>query len=348
MKLSANGGDPGSLRGRILSLPTLLSFAVAVVFIFFLATRFDLDWGETWNNVRGLDIGLYAMALVTYYASFIVRGARWRLLVRNVEAADGAGDSLPGVVRFSQLVLVGWFVNAVAWLRLGEAYRAFALSNESGLRFSLGLGTILAERFTDMVTVLVLVVVGVSAFTAERGASDIVYVVVAAFAMAMLLAGLMAAMRGYGTRLARFLPTRVQAAYLGFQTGTLDSLRQLRLVFALGLAAWILEIGRLYFVTRSLDMEIGWSLVVVVALGHAILSTVPTPGGVGAVEPGVTGLLVLGLPRNDAASVALVDRSITYLSVLVLGGLAFLLLQASQTRRKRAAAAVAGGPAADY
>ena len=74
---------------------------------------------------------------------------------------------------------------------------------------------------------------------------------------------------------------------------------------------------------QALDLSISLPLVLIVSLGHAILSTVPTPGGVGAVEPGTTTLLLLGLGKADAASVALLDRSITYVSVVVFGGLAF-------------------------
>ncbi len=70
-------------------------------------------------------------------------------------------------------------------------------------------------------------------------------------------------------------------------------------------------------------------MVLLVDLGHALLSTVPTPGGIGAVEPGVTGLLVLSVERNVAASITLVDRSITYLSVLAFGATAFALRQLS-------------------
>jgi len=43
------------------------------------------------------------------------------------------------------------------------------------------------------------------------------------------------------------------------------------------------------------------------------------------VEPGVMGLLLLSLDRTAAASVALVDRSITYISVILVGGLMFLM-----------------------
>jgi uncharacterized protein (TIRG00374 family) len=111
-------------------------------------------------------------------------------------------------------------------------------------------------------------------------------------------------------------------------------------MLALGLTGWLLEMARLYFVAQALGVDLGVALIPVVALGHAILSTVPTPGGVGVVEPGVTGLLLLGLDRTDAASVAIVDRSITYVSVLLVGGLMFLLRQTARIRSARNEAAV--------
>ena len=105
---------------------------------------------------------------------------------------------------------------------------------------------------------------------------------------------------------------------------------------ALGVSwAGCLEIGRLYFVLQALGIDIGLPLTAVVALGHAILSTVPTPGGVGAVEPGVTGLLLIKLSRPDAVAAAILDRSITYVSVIAVGGLIFLLRQVIQMRRAK-------------
>ncbi len=146
-------------------------------------------------------------------------------------------------------------------------------------------------------------------------------------------------MRRFGPRIASFLPGRLADAYHRFQQGTLGGFRgRVPVILALGLAAWLLEMARLYFVARALDVELAIALVPVVALGHAILSTVPTPGGVGAVEPGVMGLLLLSLDRTDAASVALVDRSITYVSVLLVGGLMFLLRQIVRTRSVRSTA----------
>ena len=86
---------------------------------------------------------------------------------------------------------------------------------------------------------------------------------------------------------------------------------------------------------HALDIDAGLALIPVVALGHAILSTVPTPGGVGAVEPGVTGLFLLELSRPDAVAGTITDRSITYLSIVLIGGILFLARQLVRIRKAK-------------
>ena len=269
-----------------------MSFAVGIALIVFLATRFELDWSRTLENVRTMNPTLYLVAALCYYLSFVFRGLRWRILSQSAGVETAPDRQLPTVIQYSQFIIIGWFVNSVAWLRLGDAYRAYTLSDETRSSFSWSLGTIFAERIMDMATIFGLMLVGAVAFSLTSDFSSVVYIVSAAFVMATVLSVVM---------------------------------------------LWRLEIGRLYFVVRALGFDIPLSLVLVAALGHAILSTVPTPGGIGAVEPGVTGLLILSMTRHDAASVALLDRSITYLSVIVIGGIIFLIWNINRSRRKRAA-----------
>lgn len=343
-----NNGDGApslSLRQRVLSPYTLLSFAVAAAFLYFLSTGFDLDWNQTWTNIREMNPALYVVGLLLYYLSFVFRGIRWRILSRSAGLENVPGARMPSAGHFSQLIIIGWFVNSVAWLRLGDAYRAYALSDEAKTGFSWSLGTIFAERIMDMVAVFLLIVVGAVVFSLTADVSGTVYIVGAAFVMAFVLLVVLALMRGYGPRLARFLPDRLEQAYEKFHEGTVGSFSELHIPFLLSLVGWMLEVGRLYFVVEALGFDISFSLVLIAALGHAILSTVPTPGGVGAVEPGVTGLLVLSMVRHDAASVALVDRSITYLSIIVIGGLIFLFWNLTRSRRRAKHFGMAGASA---
>ena len=327
----------GAIRRRVFSWPTLLSYGVAIALIGLLLLRFDLDWSQTWQTISSIDPRLYALAVFAYYLSFVFRGARWRILARNAESRRPEVARLPSTAAASMLIIIGWFVNSVAWLRLGDAYRAYAFSEDSGASFSWSLGTLLAERLLDMVTVAALIVLSVLLLTLTSGLAASGYIVVAALLMTLLIVMIVVLMRFYGTRLARLLPQRLQEAYDRFHQGTLGSFDHLPTVLSLGLIGWLLEMARLYLVVQALGIELGLPVVMVAALGHAILSTVPTPGGMGAVEPGVTGLLLLELSRPEAVAVAITDRAITYLSIVFIGGLLFLARQVIRIRSERKA-----------
>ena len=322
-----------SIKTRFLSAPTLLSFGVAAAIIALLAWRLDLDLSETWETVRGMDLRLYMLAFVAYYLSFVFRGARWRILARNAGVVSPPHGRLPSIAHACRLIVIGWFVNAIVGLRLGDAYRAHAFAEDSRGSFPASLGTVLAERVLDMSIVFVVLVVSVFLLSTTSDSSTSRYLLIAAFVMAAGLAILLVVMKRFGANLARFLPRRLESAYHRFQQGTLGSFKQLPLILMLGFVGWLLETVRLFLVIQALGLSVPLALVPVVALGHAILSAVPTPGGIGAVEPGVTGLLLLELGRSDAVAVALVDRSLTYLSVIVIGGLVFLTRQLGQRRR---------------
>ena len=323
-----------ALKQHFFSLPTLISFVVAITVIYLLTTSFDLDWNETWGNIRSINPGLYLLALLLYYLSFWFRGLRWRTLAHNSVRNDSSYIYLPSILTFSQLILVGWFVNAIAWLRLGDAYRAYSLSNYLNKSFSWSIGTVFAERAMDMITIFALILIGIGLFSFTRNSTEIGHLLIASIFMVTFLGILLILMRGYGAKFARILPKRIELAYLRFHQGALGSLKQIPLVFGLGLVGWLLEIARLYLVVQALNISADFPLILIVSLGHAILSTVPTPGGIGAVEPGMTGLLMLGMLKESAVSITLIDRSITYLSIIVLGGLAFLMWQYSNSRKR--------------
>ena len=97
---------------------------------------------------------------------------------------------------------------------------------------------------------------------------------------------------------------------------------------ALSIGGWFLEVGRLFFVIKALGFSVTAPLIVFAALVNAVLSTVPlTPGGLGIVEPGIIGLLVITLPQSAAISIVILDRSLSYLSIVMIGGVAFFLRQ---------------------
>lgn len=315
-----------SLR-RLYSVKSLTSVFIPILLLILVASRFNYDWSQTWASLASMDPWFYCFGFVSYYLSFLVRGLRWRVIASNVNIGLRDREELPSVVNCSKLILAGWFVNAIGWFRIGDAYRAYKFARDSRSRFSHILGTILAERALDLATIVAILLVVTGIFAADQRSILAFYLLGITVAMLSLLVLILLFMRFYGIKLASVLPVRFRRAYQDFQNSTLGSFKNLRVLVFLGTLGWLLEIARLYFVIESLGLSVSLPLIIIVALGSSILSTVPTPGGIGAVESGVTALLMISLGRPESLAITLLDRSITYLSVVILGGAAFLIAQ---------------------
>ena len=114
----------------------------------------------------------------------------------------------------------------------------------------------------------------------------------------------------------------------------MGSFRNIPLLFLLGIMCWLAEMGRLIFVLKDLNIQLSTGMMIFAPMANGLLSTIPiTPGGLGIVETGLTGLLILELVREKAIAVALIDRSISYGSVLVTGGIIFTARQIRSARK---------------
>lgn len=321
-----------TIRRRVLSLPTLIALIIGGATLGIILWRFfDFDWDELWENIRGINVWLYVLAGFLYYVSFWFRGLRWKLIAITANADHQDGKTIPGSCSMGAIILMGWFANSVAFLRLGDALRGWTLSRESASPFSTSLGTVLAERVQDMVAVLGLVLIAAVWVTVAGDANIPGAVLVASLVLVVALILGLIVMRIFGLRISRFLPSRFQSSYARFQEGTLDSFKgsQLPLQMVLGVIGWMLEIARFYFVAEALGLDIGFGIVMFAALANAMLTTIPTPGGFGFVEGGLSGLLILlGMDDTDALSLTVVDRSISWLSVVLIGGGVFFIWQA--------------------
>ena len=334
--MDANGSETQgiSLRRRFFSWPTLISFAIAAVILILLLTRFPVDLRATWETIRQSDPRLFALAVVIHYMTFLFRGLRWRLLLRN--AGVGEMAPLPSPVTAARLVLLGWFASSVTWFRLGDAYRAIAYAEETGAPLARSMGTILAERVMDIALVFLLLLIGFLLVYADPDMQlpqTMLLVGLALVATALL--GLLG-MPLFRRRVSRLLPQRVLTVYRSFHEGTMRSFNTLPWVVLTGLLAWLAEVGRLYFVVSATGLDVGIGLVMFVSLANALLSAVPlSPGGLGIVEAGLVGLLSLAVSRDAAVSITLVDRSISYLSVVLTGVVSLLYHQRMMVRHQR-------------
>ncbi|HET9416312.1 MAG TPA: lysylphosphatidylglycerol synthase transmembrane domain-containing protein [Candidatus Limnocylindria bacterium] len=321
-----NLADQVSLRRRLLTWRTIGSAIFGIVLLYLLS-RFifgeDFDWGEVWRLVTEADLGFLALAFLAYYATFPVRGFRWRYVLARSGVQIRFRDA-------TEILFLSWFVNCLVPAKLGDLYRAYLLRGNFAASISRTVGTVFVERIADIIIIAALALS--AGFWSFRGRSrpEIDFIFLLGFAISLGLVVLLVGLRLFGRQIGRRLPARIGELWARFQEGSTGVLgpRSVPVILGLTVVIWLLEGARLYFVIKALalpEVGLGISASVFVALAAALLTAVPfTPAGVGIVEVGIIGVLGLyGVTEEPAAAVALVDRGLTIVTVIILGGILY-------------------------
>jgi glycosyltransferase 2 family protein len=304
-----------TLFGRRELISTLIPIALLV-----LAAR-NVDWGEAARALGTANPYFVLLALVVNYATFPLRSWRWAMLMRQGGARLTWRDLL-------KILFIGWFVNSVVPAKLGDLYRSYLVKRKFGISLSRTVGVVVAERLLDLMVVFALLIVGGYVAFGRTILPDLTIVYVTGTALAALLVIGFVAIYFVAPKLARFFPGEVRRIGRLFREGVLHSFRALPTAGALTLVIWSLEAVRLFLVLTSLGLGLAVpaSGVVFVAVAVALLTTVPlTPAGFGFVEIAMVYVLTegFGLVQHDAIAVAVVDRAVTVLSVIIIGGIVY-------------------------
>ncbi len=315
-----------SLSGRLRQTRTIVSILVPLAIIAFFVT---LNWASL-SKVPGLIAGaspaLVLVAFLVFYLGFPLRGLRWAMLLRATGFRIGVKDS-------TEILFLSWLVNCLVPAKLGDLYRSYLLRLNSDASLSRTFGTVFIERALDIFTIALLgIAAGYWSFRNGLPESIQLLFLIALVVVALLVVALFT-LRSFGRRIlaALPLPSRILEFYDRFEQGVFSALkrRQLPALGLLGIAIWMTEALRLYFVVLALgfpDVELGISGAVFVALIGSLLTAVPlSPAGLGIVEAGIVGVLTLvyGVPLAEATAIALLDRVISVFSVIVFGSILY-------------------------
>jgi glycosyltransferase 2 family protein len=312
-----------ALRERLLDPRTLISFGILAVVLFVVLTHVPLDYGASLRAIGQTNLWLYALAFAAFYFSFVVRTVRWEILLRNTGERNHFGELF-------HIIILAWFANCVLPAKMGDFYRAYLLRQQTEVSGSKGLGTIFSERALDFLVLMSLLIVsGLISFHATVPEQFVPAFIVGLVIAAGLVLGLLVIRYSEG-RLSRFIPERLRERAARFKHGLLSAFAgRLPLLLGLTVVVWTAESARLFLVVQALPLHVSLSLaqIMFIALVASLLTTIPAlPGGLVLVEGGIIAVLVFfGLTSSQALSVAILDRVISYWSLIAVGLFVFLL-----------------------
>jgi glycosyltransferase 2 family protein len=335
-----------SLARRLRDPRTIVSIVLPILLLGLLASQlpgFRLE--EAADRIGQANPWLLIAAFAVYYLGFPLRGYRWQLLLRNAGSRVGLRDS-------TEIIFISWLVNCLVPAKLGDVYRAWLLRANFLVSLSRTFGTVFIERIFDLFAIALL---GLAAgFWSFRAGLPPEVQVVFAVGLAVIFAlsiGLYT-VRSFGRRLVTRAPlprkAKVIEYYDRFEQGVFSvNPRQVPWLAIVTALIWATEAMRLLLVIQALgftDVHLGISGAFFVALAASLLTAIPfTPAGLGVVELGVVGILTIiyGVGLGDAAAITVVDRMISVLSIIVLGGIAYLVSPKTKGGRTRRAVDVA-------
>jgi glycosyltransferase 2 family protein len=285
---------------------------------------------------RSVDVGAMATLLAdvallpllpaigVYFVGLWLRALRWKRLVAPF--ADVR------TTRLFRVIIVGFAVNNVLPLRLGELVRMFLLRHSNGVPAAATLASILLERALDVVTLCGLMVV-VSLFVPLdgwlAGVAGVSWIVVVGAAVGM--AGVLLAPRSLlrwalelavelADRFSRRL-ARLVRSFLG-GVGAVGTVGAMAEVGALSMACWVAELGLYYFVMRAFSFDSGVLGLVAGMVAANLATIVPSsPGYVGTFDLPLQSALsdTFGVPSTLAGSYTLLTHALLLVPVVVLG-----------------------------
>lgn len=262
--------------------------------------------------------------------NYLVRFGRWHYYLKVLGLKVPAGHSF--------LVFLGGFSLTVTPGKLGEVVKAFLLRESHGIPAARTAPIVIAERFTDLVGLLLLACVGIFTFEADPrflviGAGLIGFglVVVSVEPIARFFLRLSARVP-----LVRRVTHKLEEAYQ--TTAELLRPRPLVLGVLLSVVSWFFECAAFWavvhgFAGASVDIQAATFIYASMTVAGALSFL---PGGLGVTEAGMLAMLeqlATGCNRSVAAAATFVTRLCT-LWFAVLIGIAALLVFARRTKIK--------------
>jgi len=261
---------------------------------------------HAWQALVHADPWWVAAATLLWALAMLAAGKRWQVMVRVM----GGRISLVHAVLVTLATVAVNNVTPSGRLA-GEAGRIAVTRVKGQLPLALGAVASLGDRVGDLVAVLALSLVALpSLWPIVEGHARPALAVLAAIGALTLV---------FGPRLRRASRSWLIARRRELE-GAPFAGRDLVVALGLSLLIWFEDALRLMAAARAVGVEFafpqGAALCVVMVLG----SLVPTVGGLGAVEGGLVGAMVLfGVPIESAIAVTAVERAISYVLSTVLG-----------------------------
>ncbi len=289
--------------------------------IFMYMTLRQVDFHNVAHYISQANWGWAVAGAFVYCSAFLLRAVRWQHLLEPIKPIEFKKS-------FAYLIL-GYFMNNVLPLRMGEFLRAFFTGTKLGISRTGVFATIVVERIFDGVAYICLFLLTVLILPFPQWARGSLIGGSILFFGVLTILILLSHHQEKVMKLYAYIPVpakikpRLEKILNNFITGLsiLTDWKMLLLVIVVSIAVWAIEGTVFYMFSHAfhLTLSIFQCFLVMIVIGLGCMLP-PAPGFVGTVEfLGVTSLSFMGINKNQAFGYILVLHFTQLLAISVLG-----------------------------
>lgn len=275
------------------------------------------DVRQVARQIFGFNWHYFGIALLFTLFNYTLRFLKWHFYLRQLGVR-----SLPWAA--SLRIFVAGFPLAVTPGKVGEALKGVWLKNATGLPVARGIAVVVAERISDGLAVLALSVLGVVAYPQYWPAFALV---LAGLLTVVILSQIRPAALWILHNLARIhFFRRAVSGLTEFYEGSFSLFRPgtMALAVLLGSVSWLGEGIGFFFILLGLgvppSLHLAALAVFVLSFSTVVGAASALPGGLGAAEASIAGMLALMnsmMPATASAATLLIRLATLWFGVLL-------------------------------
>ncbi|NJE61209.1 lysylphosphatidylglycerol synthase transmembrane domain-containing protein [Thermococcus sp. 21S7] len=270
-----------------------------------------MDFGNYTSLIGSMDpraLWFFVGAMGTYYVSTVIYALRWKIVLSEM------GREIP-LLELLKVTLSSIFINNITPMSRGggEVLRVAWISKVHDVPVTLSMGSIIYERISEVVPLMLLLAIGLSHFSGHLVASTLL--------ITALVVGLWLKWESTVRFSLRIFKTHISEEDVDRLVALKKNVPFNLTVVGLSSLVWALDITRLKLITMAFKWNPPLELLAVISLANLLFGLLAfTPGGIGIVEGGLVGSMkYFGIDGPLAVSVALLERFISYVSSTIVG-----------------------------
>lgn len=303
----------------------------------YLAFR-DVDFDRTGKEILSSNLFYFMLAVFTCILQLFIRAWRWRILLKPVKET--------GFLNRLLSVFVGFGANCIFPARLGEIVRAHSLGQAEETSKSSAFGTIVIERIFDGFALFLIFLTGMMFASFPNELSDAAQkrreTALLLFLTSLVLVFIIKGVRSHPqffinliNRMLFMVPERLRFKILeiteNFVKGLspLNSMGDLVKAVVWSVLLWYISLWQVYFIEMAVDIRLPFINTFIIQSMAALGVMVPfAPGYIGVFHQFVKkGFIFYGISSEKALSAAILLHGSFYFPTILLGYLAFIIMQ---------------------